>query len=197
MKPFNTKPKDARRGETRPTEHELTGDLSLAALIREDLRTHRGDWTEPGFHALVLHRIAVRAQALYPGPRRLVRRVMRILNSLLIRNLYGLTIYRETVIGRRVLFGHHAAITIGHWVVIESDCEIMQSVTLGCSSGETWLDMPWIGRGVELGAGCCIHGRVKVGEGARIGANALVVKDVPPGTIVLAPLGQFRPPVDS
>lgn len=171
----------------RPTERELTGELSLAALIREDWLTHGRTLTSPGLHGLVLHRIAVRRHSLPLPLRRALGPVCRTLNSLLIRNVYGLVIHESTVIGRRVKIGHHVGVILGARVVIDDECLVRQNVTLGGLNDATWDDQPRLGTGVELGAGCSVLGGITVGDGARIGPGAVVVTDVPAGATAFVP----------
>ena len=81
-------------------------------------------------------------------------------------------------LGKRLMLPHPNGVVIHEDAVIGDDCMIMQQVTIGMiGDGE----VPTIGNRVYIGAGAKIIGKLAVGDGARIGANAVVTKDVPPG----------------
>lgn len=155
--------------------------LTLRQQIREDWAAHGRDWTLPGFRAVAVHRFGtwrmqfgskwIRApfSILY---RQLYRRV---------RNHYGIELPYTVELGRRVVIEHSGAIVIHGYAKIGDECIIRQGVTIGIRSIERLGDVPELGRRVDIGAGAKILGRVRVGDGARIGANAVVLCDVPPG----------------
>jgi serine O-acetyltransferase len=81
-------------------------------------------------------------------------------------------------LGERLMLPHPNGVVIHEDAVIGDDCMIMQQVTIGMiGDGE----VPTLGNGIYVGAGAKIIGKVKVGDGARIGANAVVTQDVPAG----------------
>ncbi|HWE82932.1 MAG TPA: hypothetical protein VG265_14870 [Gaiellaceae bacterium] len=170
----------------RPTERELTGDISFTALLREDWEAHGRSFASPGLHGLALHRIAVARRSLPPPFRHVLGAVTRTVNKLLIRNLYGLELHESTVIGRRVTIGHHVGVVLGAHAVIEDDCIIRQNVTLGVVDNNT-EHQPWLRRHVLLGAGCSVLGHVTIGPDAIIGPGAVVITDVPAGATAFAP----------
>lgn len=168
----------------------------LVAQVREDARAH-GQRTRPGFHAIAVHRLGVWGQQQPRPVRKLALAAHRLLNTYLIRNVYGIEIYRSTVIGRRVILPHHYGVVLGRWAVIGDDCIIRQHVTLGKA---THLgpdrEHPRLEAGVEVGAGATIMGGITVGAGARIGPNAVVLRDVPPGATAFAPLTKIMRPAE-
>ncbi len=162
-------------------------DVPLRALIKEDWDTHRHAVTSPGLHALVIHRLQV-AVADRPGPLASVaRKLLHAINSLIVRNIYGVELFATTVVGRRVRIAHHMGVILGSNAIIGDDCLIRQHVTLGQLTD--WDgSQPTIGRGVVFGPGATVAGGVTIGDGATIGAHALVLKDVPAGaTAMVAP----------
>lgn len=172
------------RAETGPSLAR-TGGIPLLTLIREDWQTHGRDWTHPGFRALAINRFAKwQQQELSRG---LLRAVLWRLNQMLfryVRNHYGIDLPTMTVLGRRVAFAHQTGIVIHPKAVIGDDCHIRQNVTIGALNGERADEAPTLGRGVEVGCGAAILGSISIGDGARIGPNAVVMTDVPPGATV-------------
>ena len=130
----------------------------------------------PGLHALVLHR---RAHAFRQRGWHWLARF----TSQLARFFTGIEIHPGATIGRRVFIDHGMGVVIGETAEIGDDCTIYQGVTLGGTSLEKGAKRhPTLGRGVIVGANSQVLGGFTVGDGARIGSNAVVVKPVPPGT---------------
>ncbi|MDP1900886.1 MAG: serine O-acetyltransferase [Rubrivivax sp.] len=129
----------------------------------------------PGLHALVWHRMA---HAFW---RRGWRWLARF-TSHLGRFLTGIEIHPGATIGRRVFIDHGMGVVIGETAEIGDDCTIYQGVTLGGTSlAKGAKRHPTLGRGVIVGANSQVLGGFTVGDGARIGSGAVVVKPVPPG----------------
>jgi serine O-acetyltransferase len=98
------------------------------------------------------------------------------------RGLTGIEIHPGATIGRRVFIDHGFGVVIGETAEIGDDCTIYQGVTLGGTSLFKGAKRhPTLGRGVIIGAGAKVLGAFTVGEGAKVGSNAVVVKEVPPG----------------
>ena len=95
------------------------------------------------------------------------------------RNVYGIEIPHSATIGRRLTIEHQHGIVIHGHSRIGDDCVLRQGVTLGNKLMERPLDAPRLGNRVNVGAGAKILGAVSIGDDAQIGANAVVVKDVP------------------
>lgn len=167
----------------------MSDGLGLRQQLREDWLTHSRRTLLPGLHALVVHRFAVWARSQRPPVRQVVAAVCRILNNLLIRNVYGMELHDTTVIGRRVRIAHHMGVVLGPGAVIGDDVLIRQNVTLGRSSDEG-VELPCIGNGVQIGAGASILGGVTIGDGVRIGPGAVVLIDVPAGASAISPLAR-------
>ena len=129
----------------------------------------------PGFHAIVVHSVAHRlwvAQWYWLG--RFISHLGRILT--------GIEIHPGATIGRRVFIDHGFGVVIGETAEIGDDCTIYQGVTLGGTKLYKGTKRhPTLGKGVVVGAGAQVLGGFTVGDGARIGSNAVVVKPVPAG----------------
>lgn len=129
----------------------------------------------PGLHAIVMHRWANACWRV--GLKWLGRFI-----SYLSRWLTGIEIHPGATIGRRVFIDHGFGVVIGETAEIGDDCTIYQGVTLGGTSlNKGSKRHPTLGRGVIIGAGAQVLGGFTVGEGAKVGSNAVVVKAVPAG----------------
>jgi serine O-acetyltransferase len=129
----------------------------------------------PGLHALVLHRRAhwCRLHGLH-WLARFISHVARFLT--------GIEIHPGATIGRRVFIDHGMGVVVGETAEIGDECTIYQGVTLGGTSlAKGAKRHPTLGRGVIVGANSQVLGGFTVGDGARVGSSAVVMKAVPPG----------------
>ena len=127
----------------------------------------------PGFHALQCHRLA---HWLWGHRLRWLARWVSHWG----RWLTGVEIHPGATIGRRVFIDHGRGVVIGETAVIGDECTLYHGVTLGGTSWNKGRRHPTLQRGVVIGAGAKVLGPILIGEGAKIGSNAVVVKDVPP-----------------
>lgn len=103
----------------------------------------------------------------------------------------GVEIHPGAKIGRRVLIDHGMGVVIGETAEVGDDCTLYQGVTLGGTSLEHGKRHPTLGKGVVVGAGAKVLGGFFVGDGARIGSNAVVVREVPSGATVVGIPGKI------
>jgi serine O-acetyltransferase len=101
------------------------------------------------------------------------------------RNVYGIEVPYEAKIGRRVVIEHQHGIVIHGHCEIGDDCIIRQGCTLGNKTLDRPYDAPKLGKRVNVGAGAKILGAVTIGDDATVGANSVVLKDVPAGMIAV------------
>jgi serine O-acetyltransferase len=174
-----------------PTAWDTSHFAALLAVIREDRQATPSSWHRPGLQALAVHRFG---EWVYSNgrPRRL-RRPAAVLNKMLrvyVRNVLGFEIQEGARIGLRVRFMHQHGVVIDRACVIGDDCVFHHGVTLGgrhkIDSSKNAYQVPQIGSGVWFGAGCIVLGGIRIGDGASIGPNAVVMRDVPPGASVIA-----------
>lgn len=132
----------------------------------------------PGFHAVVWHRLAHR---LWLWEWKWLARVVSQWN----RWVTGIEIHPGAVLGRRVFIDHGMGVVIGETAEIGDDCTLYQGVTLGGTSLNPGKRHPTLGKAVVIGAGAKVLGPFTVGDGAKIGSNAVVVKAVPAGAIAI------------
>jgi serine O-acetyltransferase len=111
--------------------------------------------------------------------------------SQLVRGFTGIEIHPGARIGQRLFLDHGMGIVIGETAEIGDDCLIYHGVTLGGTGKETAKRHPTLGNRVVVGAGAKILGNITVGDGARIGANSVVLRDVPPGATVVGIPGRI------
>ena len=129
----------------------------------------------PGLHAIVLHRVA---RWCWQRDLKWFGRFI----SHVARGLTGIEIHPGASIGRRVFIDHGFGVVIGETAEVGDDCTIYQGVTLGGTSLSKGAKRhPTLGNNVIIGAGAKVLGAFTVGEAAKIGSNAVVVKEVPPG----------------
>ena len=142
----------------------------------------------PGLHAIWIHRVAHRWWQ-QPGGK-LAARVL----SHVARMLTGIEIHPGAVIGRRFFVDHGMGVVIGETAEVGDDVMLYHQVTLGGRSTARGKRHPTVEDGVTFGAGARVLGPVRVGAGAQIGANAVVVRDVPPGAVVVGIPGRIVAP---
>jgi serine O-acetyltransferase len=129
----------------------------------------------PGLHAIVMHRWAHWCWT------RDLKWLGRFISHIA-RGLTGIEIHPGATIGRRVFIDHGFGVVIGETAEVGDDCTIYQGVTLGGTSLNKGAKRhPTLAKGVIIGAGAKVLGGFTVGEGAKVGSNAVVVKEVPAG----------------
>jgi serine O-acetyltransferase len=163
-------------------------------IARDPAARHRWEVITcyPGLHAVWLHRIA---HFLWKSGLQWVARFW----SMLARLLTGIEIHPGAKIGRRVFLDHGLGIVIGETTEIGDDCTIYQGVTLGGTSLYKGVKRhPTLGKGVVISAGAKVLGGFTVGDGARVGSNAVVLKEIPAGaTAVGVPARILHPDLPS
>jgi serine O-acetyltransferase len=129
----------------------------------------------PGLHAVWIHRAS---HGLWNLGLKWIARLL----SMLARFVTGIEIHPGAKIGRRVFLDHGLGIVIGETTEIGDDCTIYQGVTLGGTSLYKGVKRhPTLGKGVVISAGAKVLGGFTVGDGARVGSNAVVLKEIPAG----------------
>ena len=153
--------------------NQIKEDISVVFERDPAARTH---WeiitTYPGVHALLIHRLS------HWVWRKRFFWIARFISHIG-RWLTGIEIHPGATIGRRVFIDHGMGVVIGETAVIGDDCTLYHGVTLGGTSWNKGKRHPTLEQGVVIGAGAKVLGPITVGKGAKIGSNAVVVKDVP------------------
>jgi len=137
----------------------------------------------PGFHAILLHRLA---HKLHRGGFLLGARVVSQFN----RSLTGIEIHPGATIGRRCFIDHGMGVVIGETAEIGDDVLLYQGVTLGGTGKERGKRHPTIGNNVVIGTGAKILGNIMVGDYSKIGAGSVVIRSVPEHSTVVGVPGR-------
>ncbi|KPK37578.1 MAG: serine acetyltransferase [Gammaproteobacteria bacterium SG8_47] len=134
--------------------------------------------TYPGVHAVLFHRLAHR---LWNANFKWLGRMLAGLS----RWFTGIEIHPAASIGRRFFIDHGMGVVIGETAEIGDDCTLYHGVTLGGTSWQKGKRHPTLGNNVVVGAGAKVLGPITLGDGARVGSNAVVVKDVAAGNTII------------
>jgi serine O-acetyltransferase len=137
----------------------------------------------PGVHALIVHRIAHRIwNAGWLTGARFLSHVGRFLT--------GIEIHPAARIGPGLFIDHGMGVVIGETAEVGENVTLLQGVTLGGTSLKREKRHPTLGDNVVVGAGAKIIGAFRIGEGSRIGAGSVVVREVPPNAVVVGVPGR-------
>lgn len=157
----------------------------LRRTIAEDYVAHGRDWTKPGFRTVAVHRFGVWRLGISA---KLFRAPMTLLYRWAFRrcrNVYGIELPYTVKLGRRVIIEHQGGIVVHGNTEIGNDCIIRQGCTLGIRSLADLTAAPVLEDGVSLGANAVVLGRVRIGAGTAVGANSVVLHDLPSGCIAV------------
>lgn len=161
----------------------IPAGMSLFAILREDLKTHDGKILEQGFWAVATHRFGNWRMGL--------PKLLRMPCTLLYRFLErwvewtcGISLPYTVILGRRVRIWHHSGMIL-HAARIGDDVHIRQNTTFGIARRDQLHLLPVIEDRADIGCGVVIVGAVTVGHDSVIGANAVVISDIPPNSVAV------------
>jgi serine O-acetyltransferase len=157
-------------------------DISFIKLLKEDFKTHDSDLFEQGLWAIAVHRFGNWRMDLKP---KLLRAPFSILYKILFKLVEitcGITLPYTVKLGRRVRIWHHSGMIL-HAESIGNDVHIRHNTTMGVVRTFQNFELPIIEDRVDIGAGVCMLGRIRIGHDSAIGANAVVLKDIPPHSV--------------
>jgi serine O-acetyltransferase len=138
----------------------------------------------PGLHALVVYRIS---HQLWTWKIPIIPRWL----SQTARFFTGIEIHPGAAIGKSFFIDHGMGVVIGETAIVGDNVLLYQGVTLGGTGKETGKRHPTLGHGVVVGAGAKILGNITIGDNSYIGANAVVIKNVPPNSTVVGIPGRI------
>ena len=166
-------------------------------LIREDFRAHDRDPWRQGVWAMTVYRFGRWRYRVRPALLRKPLSFLYKLGKIASQILTGIDLPCEASVGSRLKFEHFGGIIVSGDAVIGDDVIIRNGVTIGLKRTNE-PGAPVIGNRVDIGAGAKLLGRIRVGDGAVIGANAVVLRDVPAGALAvgiparIVPRGEAR-----
>jgi serine O-acetyltransferase len=158
--------------------------VGLWALLTEDLRTHDGDWSAPGFWAVAVHRLGNARMAIRPKLLRAPFSLLYRAAATTVNWLWGIDLPYTARLGRRVRLWHHGGMVLGARA-IGDDVHIRHNTTFGVLNRNALSGKPIIGDRVDLGVGVGIFGAVTIGADAVVGPHSVVLHDLPPAAVVL------------
>ncbi|MGA2564250.1 MAG: serine acetyltransferase [Steroidobacteraceae bacterium] len=160
--------------------------------LRQDLKAHNGDWGAQGFWALVVYRFGRWRYGVRPS---LLRKVFSLIYRVLfkfIQIVTGIELPCEAQIGRNFVIDHFGGIIISGYARFGDNCRIRNGVVVGLQRVDEPC-APVVGDNVDIGAGAKILGRITIGNNVVIGANAVVIRDVPDNCLVVGVPGVNKP----
>lgn len=160
--------------------------------IRQDWRAHNGAWTRHGFWVLVVYRFGrwrygVRSR-LVRAPLSFVYRVLKFFAD----GMLGVELPCEAVIGARLVIEHVGGIVVSGDATFGDDCILRNGVTVGLRHRHE-RGSPTLGDRVDIGAGAKLLGPIRIGNDVAIGANAVVLCDVPDGSVAVGVPAKVKP----
>ena len=160
--------------------------------IRSDLRAHDNDWTAQGFWAMAVYRFG-RWRYTIRNP--FIRKPFSLIYKIcfkLVQIVCGIEIHAEAVIGHSFVIDHSGGVVISGYSKIGDHCRIRNGVVIGLARVDDPC-APVIGNHVDIGTGAKVLGRITIGDHVMIGANAVVVRDVPAHSIAVGVPAVVRP----
>ena len=156
----------------------------MFADIREDYRAHDRDWSRRGLWTMLVYRFGRWRYSIRWRPLRMPFSLAYKILKVLAEILTGIELPCEVTLGHRFVIDHFGGIIISGDAVFGDDCRIRNGVTIGLrTTGQR--GSPVIGSRVDIGAGAKLLGPIHIGDDVAIGANAVVITDVPSNSIAV------------
>jgi serine O-acetyltransferase len=160
--------------------------------IAADLRSHGGNWAAQGFWALVVYRFGRWRYVVRPV---ILRKALSLIYRVaykMVQIVCGIELPCEVELGRNFVIDHSGGIVISGYAKFGDSCRIRNGVVVGLSRTDDPC-APVIGNNVDIGAGAKLLGRVTIGDNCLIGANAVVIRDVPANSIAVGVPAVVKP----
>jgi serine O-acetyltransferase len=164
--------------------------ISFFALVAEDFRTHDRNLLEAGFWAVAVHRFGNWRMQIKPRALRIPFSATYKFVHQCVQWGFGIQLDYTVELGRRVRIWHHGGIVLNARR-IGDDVQLRHGTTLGVARTSEPLGKPTIENGVDIGCGAVVIGETRVGRDSIIGANAVVIEDVPAGSVVVGVPGRI------
>ena len=156
----------------------------MFANLKEDLKTYKGDWSRQGFWVMVVYRFGCWRYTIKSG---LLRKPFSLLYKILykfIQVITGIELPCEVTVGKNFRIDHFGGIIISGFASFGDNCVIRDGVTVGLRRVDDPV-APQIGNNVDIGTGAKVLGGITIGDHVVIGANAVVLEDVPSNSIAV------------
>lgn len=160
--------------------------------IRADLRSHGGDWGAQGFWAMVVYRFGRWRYTIRFAPLRKVFSLLYKIAYKFIQIITGIELPCEVDVGRGFVIDHFGGIVVSGYAKFGDNCRIRNGVVIGLARVDDPV-APVIGNNVDIGTGAKVLGRITIGDNVLIGANAVVVRDVPANHIAVGVPAVIKP----
>jgi serine O-acetyltransferase len=162
--------------------------------IRADLRNYRGRWWEQGFWVMLVYRFGRWRYGIKPA---LIRKPLSLLYKIaykFVQILTGIDLPCEVEVGRNFVIDHFGGIIVSGYAKFGDNCRLRHDVCVGLRHTDEPV-APVIGSNVDIGAGAKILGAITIGDNVLIGANAVVITDVPSNSIAVGVPAKIQPRV--
>jgi serine O-acetyltransferase len=160
--------------------------------IRQDLKAHGGNWAAQGFWVLFVYRFGRWRYRVRPS---LIRKILSLFYKVLfkmIQIITGIELPCEVEIGRNFVIEHFGGIVISGYAKFGDNCRIRNGVVVGLQRPDEPC-APIVGNNVDIGTGAKLLGRIRIGNDVVIGANAVVLTDVPDHSIAVGVPAVVKP----
>ena len=160
--------------------------------IRADLRSYKGKWWEQGFWVMLVYRFGRWRYGVRPA---LLRKAFSLLYRIahkLIQIITGIDLPCEAEVGRNFIIDHFGGIIVSGYAKFGDNCRIRNGVSVGLRHVESPC-APVIGNNVDIGAGAKLLGQITIGDNVLIGANAVVITDVPSNSMAVGVPAVIKP----
>jgi serine O-acetyltransferase len=169
----------------------LMGD-GMFENIRNDFRAHDCDWGAQGFWVMAVYRFGQWRYRVRPSlARKLCSLIYKILFKF-VQIITGIELPCEATVGRNFVIDHFGGIIVSGYARFGDNCRIRNGVVVGLRRVEEHF-APVVGNNVDIGAGAKLLGRITIGDNSIIGANAVVLDDVPENSIAIGVPAIIKP----
>ncbi len=160
--------------------------------IRADLRSYGGNWGAQGFWAMVVYRFGRWRYTIRPAWVRKIFSMLYRISFKWVQIVTGIELPCEAQVGRNFVIDHFGGIVVSGYARFGDDCRIRNGVVVGLRHVSE-ATAPVIGNDVDIGAGAKVLGGIRIGDRVRIGANAVVLKDIPDDHVAVGVPATVRP----
>jgi serine O-acetyltransferase len=160
--------------------------------IRADLQAYKGKWWEQGFWVMLVYRFGRWRYTVRPAPLRKLFSLLYKIAYKLVQIVTGIDLPCEAQVGRNFVIDHFGGIIVSGYAKFGDNCRIRNGVSIGLRRVQEPC-APVIGNNVDIGAGAKLLGAITIGDNVMIGANAVVVTDVPSNSIAIGVPATIKP----